>query len=139
MRNQNIPLGYRIENGVVLVDQEEAEKVKAIFNGYLSGLSFAKAAEAAGLKMFHASVRNLVQNKKYLGDGFYPQIIEKEIFDKVEIERSSRELATGKVGKNRRTSTARIATCFSVPKVQAKFKDPFKQAEYAYSKITEEV
>ena len=45
----HIPYGYRIENGVAVIDEGQAEQVRTLFSGYLSGLALVPAAEAAGL------------------------------------------------------------------------------------------
>ena len=50
----HIPYGYRIENGVAVIDEGQAEQVRTLFSGYLSGLALVPAAEAAGLTIFTA-------------------------------------------------------------------------------------
>lgn len=40
--------GYRIENGIAVIDEQEAAVIIGIFNGYLSGMSLTAAAENAG-------------------------------------------------------------------------------------------
>lgn len=53
------------------------------------------AAEKGGLKLYHGSVGRMLQNKKYLGDDYYPAIIDKETFDKAEEIRMDRAMALG--------------------------------------------
>lgn len=55
------------------------------------------AAEKGGLKLYHGSVGRMLQNKKYLGDDYYPAIIDKETFDKAEEIRMDRAMALGRV------------------------------------------
>lgn len=43
--------GYRIENGIAVIDEQEAAVIIDIFNGYLSGMSLTAAAENAGQPM----------------------------------------------------------------------------------------
>ena len=50
-----------------------------------------------GLKLHHGSAGRMLRNKKYLGDDYYPAIIDKEIFDKAEEIRMSRAKALGRV------------------------------------------
>ena len=50
-----------------------------------------------GLKLYHGSVGRMLQNKKYLGDDYYPAIIDKETFDKAEEIRMYRAMALGRV------------------------------------------
>lgn len=78
----HIPYGYRIEDGKAVVDDKAAEQVKELFSGYLSGLSLKNAAIKAGIDCYHATVSRMLQNKQYLGDEFYPSIIDEEIFEK---------------------------------------------------------
>jgi hypothetical protein len=77
-----LPFGYRIEDGKAVVDDKAAEQVKELFLGYLSGLSLKNAAIKAGIDCYHATVSRMLQNKQYLGDEFYPSIIDEEIFEK---------------------------------------------------------
>ncbi len=55
-----------------------------------SGLSYVKSAKEAGLTMNHSSVKNLLYNERYLGDDFYPAIIDQEMYEAVEVERLRR-------------------------------------------------
>ena len=43
------PFGYRIENGKAIIDSEAAEKVKKLFQYYLSGDSLVNAAKKLAL------------------------------------------------------------------------------------------
>lgn len=65
-----------------------AEQVRTLFSGYLSGLALVPAAEAAGLTLFHSGAKRILQNEHYLGDDFYPAIIDSETFSKVAEERN---------------------------------------------------
>lgn len=48
---KHIPYGYRIENGMAVVDEAEADTVRKFFDYYISGLALMAAAEKAGLKL----------------------------------------------------------------------------------------
>ena len=48
------PLGYRIENGIAVVDEHAAEQVQALYQSYLSGDSLRTVANKAGIDAFHA-------------------------------------------------------------------------------------
>lgn len=137
MRNNTVPFGYRLKNGKPVIHEEEANKIRDIYTGYLSGLSFAAAADKTGLNLYHGTVRNMMRDKRYLGTGFFPAIIDEETFNAVEIERQKREKALGRTRLKRRTSDAMILTEFSFTKPEVKYADPFQQAEYAYSLIKE--
>ena len=74
------PLGYRIENGIAVIDEEAAAKVRQLYKNYLGGLSLTNAAMEAGINALHAGSKRIMQNKHYLGDDFYPAIIDKDTF-----------------------------------------------------------
>ena len=90
------PLGYRIENGIAVIDEEAADKVRQLYKNYLSGLSLTNAAKEAGINALHAGSKRIMQNKHYLGDDFYPAIIDKETFIAAGREIRRRSLAISK-------------------------------------------
>ena len=75
---RHIPYGYWIENGRAVIDEEQAATVREFFQNYISGMALMPAAEKAGLKLYHGSAGRMLRNKKYLGDDYYPAIIDKE-------------------------------------------------------------
>ena len=135
----HVPYGYRIENGKAVIDEEKAKQVKKIYKAYLSGLAYVPAAEAAGLKLYHTGAKKMMQNKHYLGDDYYPAIIDNETFVAAEAERVKRQAKLGRVFDAKPAQVSKIATGFKMPKVQIKYDDPFTQAEYVYSLIESEV
>ena len=62
--------GYKIVDGKVIVDEQEAAVVINIFNGYLSGMSLRDAATNAGRPMVHSMVKRMIRNVCYVGDDF---------------------------------------------------------------------
>jgi len=139
MRQGHLPYGYRIENGVAVIDEEQAEQIRMIYKNYLSGKSYADAAASVGLQMYHAGVKRMLQNRHYLGDDFYPALIDKETFDATEEERLKRARMLGRTDKKRKAQdTPPVPISFRLGEVKQKYKDPFLQAAYAYSKIESE-
>ena len=135
----HIPYGYRIENGVAVIDEGQAEQVRTLFSGYLSGLALVPAAEAAGLTLFHSGAKRMLQNKHYLGDDFYPAIIDSERFSKVAEERNRRARALGRIRERTTPPPCEAEKTFIIGKVTHRYDDPFKQAAYIYSLIESEV
>lgn len=45
---RHIPYGYRIENGLAVVDEEKVAVVRKLFHNYISGLALILAAEKSG-------------------------------------------------------------------------------------------
>lgn len=136
----HLPYGYKIENGIAVVCEEEAEPLRKMYEGYLDGLSLVEAAAQVGQNRTHASVKRMLQNFHYLGDDFYPAIIDKETFDAFETERIRREKALGRDDMQKKAPVSLPApTTFRMRKKTRVFKDPYQQAEYVYSLIESEV
>lgn len=133
------PYGYRIVDGKAVIDEEQAANVQAIFADYLKGTALMVAAAKVGLKMYHGSVGRLLRNRHYLGDEFYPAIIDQETFDAVEEKRMERAKGLGRIRELEEPPKPECSTQFYRPKIMRKFDDPFEQAEYAYSLIDCEV
>ena len=136
---RHIPYGYRIENGLAVINEEKADAVREFFQGYISGLVLMAAAEKVGLKLYHGSAGRMLRNEKYLGDDYYPAIIDKETFDKAEEIRMSRARALGRVRELEGKSDSVFPTSFSMPAVRTVYQNPFEQAAYVYSLIESEV
>ena len=131
------PYGYRIKDGKAIVDIPAAKQVKALFEGYISGLSMNEAARKAGIARCHASIGIMLRDKRYSGDGFYPPIIDKALLEKVQAERQSRAVASGKVRVPQVRESSLPILRFHAPAPEQRYDDPFIQAEYAYSLIME--
>lgn len=135
----HIPYGYRIENGKALIDEEKANKVKKLYQGYLRGLSLLASAKEAGIDTYHGTAGKMLRNKRYLGDDYYPAIIDGDTFEKAEAERIKRATALGRVwDEKEKAEEPYFPTTFKVGAVEKKYKNPLKQAEYAYSLIESE-
>ena len=129
------PYGYRIENGVAVIDEEKTEKLKKLYQGYLSGLSLSEAAKEASIDTYHGTSGKMLRNKHYLGDNYYPAIIDKETFEKAEDERVRRAEKLGRIFKPKEIPKINIPVKFMMGEVIQKYVNPLKQAEYAYSLI----
>lgn len=136
---KHIPYGYRIENGMAVVDEAEADTERKFFDYCISGLALMTAAEKAGLQLYHGSAGRMLRNVKYLGDDYYPAIIDKATFDKAEEIRMSRAKALGRVRELEVKQAEPFPTKFTMPTVKTIYENPFKQAAYAYSLIESEV
>ena len=134
----HIPYGYKIKNGVAVIDEGQAEQVRTLFSGYLSGLALSPAAEAAGLSLFHSGAKRMLRNEHYLGDDFYPAIIDSETFSQVEEERNRRARALGRIRERSTPPPSKAETTFIIGKITHRYDDPFKQAAYMYSLIESE-
>lgn len=135
----HIPYGYCIVDGKAVIDEEQAKQVRKVYEEYLGGKALMVAAKAAGLTMYHGSVARMLRNRHYLGDEFYPALIDRETFDKAEEKRMEKAASLGRIRELGQDSKPECATRFSMPKIVERYADPFQQAEYAYSLIESEV
>ena len=83
-------IGFVLHCGLTFIDEAAATQVRELYKNYLGGLSLTNAAKEAGLDLLHSGAKRMMRNSHYLGDDFYPAIIDKESFDAVEAELSKR-------------------------------------------------
>ena len=133
------PFGYSIQEGKAVICEKSADQVKALFQSYLSGLSLADAANESGIKRYHASLSRMLANKRYLGDDFYPPIIDDNTFAAVKNERLRRAKMLGRLVVRDKTSSSVRQMHFMISTIETQYEDPFRQAEYVYSLIESEV
>lgn len=131
--------GYMMINGKVVINEEQAEKVRRFFEFYISGQSLKVASENAGLNIFHCSAGKMLRNKHYLGDDRYPAIITEKVFDKAEEIRMTRANALGRIKEPKQAQKPKVPVQFYLKPATIKYSDSFEQAEYIYSLIESEM
>lgn len=132
------PYGYRIENGKAVIDELAATKIRTLYTNYLSGMTLVAAAKASGINTYHGTVKRLLQNKHYIGDDFYPAIIDVATYKKANAELTARATTMGRLNKVIALPTKDAPTNFTMGEITNLFPDPFKQAEYLYDLIESE-
>lgn len=100
MMQRHMPIGYKLVDGKIQLDEPKAAVVKRIFADYLSGVSTSALAKRMTEMGFlnannkaswnHGSIGKILENVKYLGDEFYPQMISTELFEQVQKHRKER-------------------------------------------------
>jgi hypothetical protein len=135
----HIPFGYTIQNGRAVVNEEEAVKIKKLFEAYLSGLSLTEAAKNAGIKRYHTSIARMLTDKRYVEDKFYPPIISRDTFEEAQLEKRRRAEALGRIYEHKGNEKKYLNFRFYASLPDKLYDDPFQQAEYAYSLIGSEV
>ena len=95
--NRNIPFGYMMRGGRYIAEPAESEAVRQIFEMYLNGMSLKSIAAEMAVPYNKDKVlwnKNMVsrilENKRYIGDDTYPQIVEREIFDRANAIKSEK-------------------------------------------------
>lgn len=100
MKIRNIPFGYTMENGKILLHPTESQAVQEIFSDYLDGQSLLKIAESLNERQVEylpevagwnkARLKRIIEDKRYIGSDSYPSIIEQRIYEKAQAVRASR-------------------------------------------------
>ena len=134
----HIPLGYKIVDGCAVTDEPTVKQIKATYRYYFEGKSLVDAAEEAGFKMNHATVKRMLSNKKYLGTDYYPQIIDEETIERFQEELTRRAGNLGRLDRKCMERNITIPTSFRFKPAELTFAAPFEQAEYIYSLIDSE-
>ena len=103
---RHMPMGYKMVNGQIEINEEQAQIVKSIFIDYIKGKSLkaiAKELTERGIlnankkpNWNHGSVGKILQNVKYQGDEFYPRLIDEDTFKKARELRASVEIKLGR-------------------------------------------
>lgn len=136
---KHTPYGYNIVGGMAVINEEQAAAIRQTCENYLSGMSMTQAARISGININHSGVKRLMLNPRYLGDDFYPAILTPEIAQAVEAERQRRDALYKGTRYTKEEVKISIPVSFTMRKFSQKYKDPVKQAEYAYSMIESEV
>lgn len=95
-----LPYGYRVKDRKIVIDEEQAQNVRFMYEQFSKGVYVRQIIEALTAKgiVYHGkpfaknTVYNILKNEKYRGvyyhgeeriDNMYPQIVPDEIFDRV--------------------------------------------------------
>ena len=130
---RSIPFGYRIENGVAVVDETEASLLRQAFEKYQAGATLRSIAKDLDIDRYHRGISNMLADKKYLGTDFYPAIIEPELFWEVQHCRKERRTARSKPTRDH--NGTRICTTFRMKTADNVPSEPFARAQYLYTLI----
>lgn len=106
---RHTPLGYRIIDGKAEIIPETAQIITAVFREYLDGIStyrIAKNLTEQGVlnashkpSWNHGSVGKILENVKYMGDGFYPPLIDRTMFEQVQSRRMEKAETLGRTAQ----------------------------------------
>ncbi len=104
-----MPMGYKMVDGKILIDEEKSKTVKRIYLEYLKGKSLLGIAKVLNeeevpnannrINWTHSAVGRILENTKYMGDEFYPELIDKAIFNKVQAKRKQKENQLGRTAQ----------------------------------------
>ena len=133
------PFGYEIVDGKIEIHAREHEQLKLLIQSYLSGKSLANVAKDSGINRSHGGITRILTDERYLGNEIFPSLISKEQFEKLKEERFKRAKKLGRLNRTKEKESFTPPFAFTIGKVEDKYDNPIKQAEYVYSLIKEEV
>ena len=132
--------GYKMQNGEIMIDEQQAQKIRLFFDAYNSGCSLNEAAKNSGINKTHSVLGRMLRNRHYLGSTLYPQIIDEDTFNLAEITRQKRASALGRIKEPIPKAKPVVSYDFIINTSKTKVsKDPYEQAEYIYSTIERKV
>ena len=104
LKNRYIPYGYTMENGDIVIEQNEAKIIRYIFETYIAGATLKDIADRLTAQQVvysekktewnKARVMRILDNIKYLGDNTFPQIIDEGLFAEAARQKTARQRTT---------------------------------------------
>lgn len=104
LKNRYIPYGYTMENGDIVIEQNEAKTIRYIFETYIAGATLKDIADRLTAQQVvysekktewnKARVMRILDNVKYLGDDTFPQIIDEGLFAEAARQKTARQRTT---------------------------------------------
>ena len=104
LKNRYIPYGYTMENGDIVIEQNEAKTIRYIFETYIAGATLKDIADRLTAEQVvysekktewnKARVMRILDNVKYLGDDTFPQIIDEGLFVEAARQKTARQRTT---------------------------------------------
>lgn len=92
-----------------------------------------------GIDTYHGTAKRLLKTQHYIGDDFYPAIIDKTVFQNAQAELMKRAAALGRLNRTPKEKLLKAPTVFTIRDIKTRFDNPVTQAEYIYSLIESEV
>lgn len=104
LKNRYIPYGYTMENGDIVIEQNEAKTIRYIFETYIADATLKDIADRLTAQQVvysekktewnKARVMRILDNVKYLGDDTFPQIIDEGLFAEAARQKTARQRTT---------------------------------------------
>jgi|SRR5699024_2029988 len=126
--------GYKMVDGNIAVDEVEAKQLLELFQYYIEGDAIKTAGNKAGIDKYHGALGRLLKHEVYLGTEIYPQLINQDLFDQVQVERQKH---CNHLGRNFEPKKHKIIISqnFQWEKGTVKKSNPIEEAEQYYQLI----
>lgn len=131
----HIPYGYKIENGRAVIISEEADRIHSLYNTFLQGLSIDAAGRKTGIPLSRSAVGKILMNPVYLGDGYYPQVVEESLFREVQTERARRSSINNPARESYASPVIQFQTSFRLNNPPEKEGNAVVDAQNLYDSI----
>lgn len=99
MKNRRFPYGYEMQNGLIVICLKEVDTVKQIFSQYLNGKNLKNIAERLTENQIEflpgeynwnkSRIKRMIEDKRYIGGDNYPTIIDKNTFQRANVEKNN--------------------------------------------------
>lgn len=133
---KHLPLGYKVSEGMIVVDEDKAKQVRLLYQYYIEGNALEKSARMVGILGYHGTISRILSNEKYIGHMNYPSIIDTVTFEQAQQKRKDKAKQLGRDRFQPKQKTRVIHTNFYSKKNEVQYDNPFKHAEYLYSLIS---
>ena len=100
MKNRRFPYGYEMRNGIIQINEKEATVLINIFEQYINGSNLKEIANSLTISKIEylpdecnwnkSRIKRMIEDKRYIGDEKYPQIINEKIFEKANTIKQTR-------------------------------------------------
>ena len=130
---RTIIYGYKMVDGVISVDETEAEQVRKAFRLYLDGTTLSHLGQETGINRNHSAMNNLLKDARYKGNDLYPRIVDDDLFEQV-AEKRAKEISSRTWG-HKRKELPKASIQFRMDEPEQKYADPFLQAQFIYGLI----
>jgi hypothetical protein len=121
MKQRNIPYGYAMETGAIIIHQQESEIVQRIFRDYLGGaslLTLAQTLTAEKVEFLPGNsgwnknrVKRILEDGRYTGTDTYPTIIGEDMLRQARAAKDSKNNQPNKSELPSRLPCAAICGC----------------------------
>lgn len=124
MKQRNLPFGYAIENGKVIIHEAEAAIIREVADRYLGGSSLKAIAGALTARQIEympgrsdwnkSRIQRMIDDKRYIGGGGYPPILTKQAhtaMQTIKAEKNTQKAVDHSVGIFRLTVPVVCPSC----------------------------
>ena len=124
MKQRNLPFGYAMENGTVIIHKAEADIIREVADQYLGGSSLKAIAGRLTARQIEympgrsdwnkSRIQRMIDDKRYIGGGGYPPILTEQVhtaMQTIKAEKNTQKAVDHSVGIFRLTVPVVCPSC----------------------------